>query len=113
MRRAQYARRGDVHVAYQVIGDAPVDIVVVQGYGHVELVWDHPNTSRLFERFSAFARTMWFDKLGTGLSDPVALTALPTLEEWMDDVRAVMDSAGSERATIVANFEGGPMAILF
>jgi class 3 adenylate cyclase len=112
-RVTRYARKGDAFVAYQTLGEGPLDLVVVQGYGHVELVWEDPHTARLFERFSAFSRTIWFDKLGTGLSDPVALTALPTLEEWMDDVRAVMDDASSERAALVANFEGGPMAILF
>jgi len=109
----QYARSGEVHIAFQVLGDGPVDLVQVPGYQHVEMLWEWPAAAQLMSRLSSFSRLILFDKRGTGLSDPVPLTTLPTLEEWMDDVRAVMDAVGSERAAIMAFFEGGPMAMLF
>lgn len=109
----QYARSGDVHIAYQVVGDGSVDLVWVPGYQHLEMLWEWPATAQIMRRLSSFSRLILFDKRGTGLSDPVPLTTLPTLEEWMDDVRAVMDAVGSERAAILAFFEGGPMAMLF
>lgn len=109
----KYARSGDVHIAHQVIGDAALDLVHVPGYQHLDVVWEWPFSSQLMQRLGSFSRLILFDKRGTGLSDPVPLTALPTLEEWMDDVRAVMDAVGSERAAIMAFFEGGPMAMLF
>jgi class 3 adenylate cyclase/pimeloyl-ACP methyl ester carboxylesterase len=109
----QYARSGDVHIAYQVVGDGSVDLVHVPGYQHVEMIWEWPATAQIMKRLSMFSRLILFDKRGTGLSDPVPLTTLPTLEEWMDDVRAVMDAVGCERAAIMAFFEGGPMAMLF
>lgn len=109
----KYALSGDVHIAYQVVGDASVDLVHVPGYQHVEMLWEWPAAAQLFQRLGSFSRLILFDKRGTGLSDPVPLTRLPTLEEWMDDVRAVMDAVGSERAALMAFFEGGPMAMLF
>jgi len=109
----QYARSGDIHIAYQVLGDGAVDLVQVPGYQHVEMLWEWPAAAQMMRRLASFSRLILFDKRGTGLSDPVPLTTLPTLEEWMDDVRAVMDAVGSERAAIMAFFEGGPMAMLF
>ncbi len=109
----KYTRSGEVHIAYQVVGDASLDLVHVPGYQHMEMVWEWPAGAQLMHRLGSFSRLILFDKRGTGLSDPVPLTALPTLEEWMDDVRAVMDAVGCERAAIVAFFEGGPMAMLF
>lgn len=108
----RYAKSGDVSIAYQVAGDGPIDLVVVPGYlSHVELVWELPQAVRLLERLVSFARVISFDKRGTGMSDPVAV--VPTLEERMDDIRAVMDAAGSERAALLAISEGAPLAILF
>ncbi len=108
----RYARSGDVSVAYQVIGDGPVDLIFVPGFvSHVELFWDLPPVVRMFERITSFARLIIFDKRGTGLSDPVS--NFPTLEERMDDVRAVMEAAGSERAVIMGASEGVPMSLLF
>jgi pimeloyl-ACP methyl ester carboxylesterase len=108
----RYARSGDASIAYQVVGDGPVDVVLVLGFAtHVELQWESPAFARFFERISSFARLIVFDKRGTGLSDPVA--EVPTLEQRVDDVRAVMDAAGSERAALFGISEGGPMSVLF
>ena len=108
----RYARSGDVHIAYQVFGSGPLDLVLIPGYfTHVELVWEHEPAARLLERLSSFARVITFDRRGAGLSDRVAEP--PTLEERMDDVRAVMDAASSERAALVGISEGVTMAILF
>src|SRR5437016_12527645 len=108
----RYARSGDVHIAYQVFGDGDLDLVLVNGYfNHVELVWEHEPAARFLEGLASFARVINFDRRGSGLSDPVA--EAPTLEERMDDVRAVMDAAGSERAALLGLSEGVPMSILF
>jgi pimeloyl-ACP methyl ester carboxylesterase len=106
-----YAQSGDVHVAYQVVGDGPVDIVLVGGFvTNLHVLWEDPGYRRFCERLGSFARLLLFDKRGTGLSDRVEAG---TLEERMDDVRAVMDAAGSERAALVGISEGCPMSMLF
>jgi class 3 adenylate cyclase/esterase/lipase len=108
----RYARSGDVNIAYQVSGEGPFDIVFVPGTGsHAELVWEVPVFRTWYERFGSFARLIHFDKRGTGMSD--AVSAATPLETRMDDVRAVMDAAGSERAAVIGISEGGPMSILF
>jgi len=108
----RYAMSGDVHIAYRVIGDGPLDLVIVPGFvSHLEIMPENPGIRRLMERLTTFARVIPFDKRGTGMSDPVA--GVPTLEERMDDVRAVMDAAGSERAALFGISEGAPMSILF
>jgi pimeloyl-ACP methyl ester carboxylesterase len=110
----RYARSGDYSIAYQVVGDAPLDLVLVPGFvSHVEYAWEDPDFARFLERLTSFSRLILFDKRGTGLSDRVPVNKLPTLEERMDDVRAVMDAAGSERAGLFGISEGGPMSILF
>jgi class 3 adenylate cyclase len=110
----RYARSGDVHLAYQVIGEGPFDLVYVPGWiSNVEYVWEEPRVARFLRRLGSFSRLILFDKRGTGLSDPVPETELPTLEQRMDDVRAVMDAAGSGRAAIFGWSEGGPMCVLF
>jgi class 3 adenylate cyclase len=107
----KYAKSGDVHIAYRVFGDGPRDIVLIPGtLSHVELLWEVPSNEHLLKRLTAFARVILFDKRGQGLSDRVAEF---TLEERIDDVRAVMDAAGSERATIYGWSEGGPMCLMF
>src|SRR5690349_2871164 len=107
----RYARSGDASIAYQVVGEGPIDLVLVLGFAtHVELQWESPAFARFFERISSFARLIVFDKRGTGLSDPVA--EVPTLEQRVDDVRAVMDAAGSERAALFGISEGGPMSVV-
>ncbi len=109
----RYARSGDVSIAYRVAGQGPFDIVFVPGSGsHVELAWELPVPFRAwFEHFASFARVIHFDKRGTGMSD--AVSAATTLETRMDDVRAVMDAAVSERAAVIGLSEGGPMSTLF
>jgi pimeloyl-ACP methyl ester carboxylesterase len=107
----RYARSGDVHIAYRIFGDGPRDIVLIPGtISHVELLWELPSTEHLLKRLTAFARVIVFDKRGQGLSDRVAEQ---TLEERVGDVRAVMDAAGSQTATIYGWSEGGPMSLMF
>ena len=101
-----------MNVAYQVVGDGDVDIVYLPGWvSHVEQVWEHPHFARFLNRLAAFSRLILIDRAGTGLSDPVS--HLPTLEERSDEIRAVMDAAGSERAALVGVSEGGPVAAFF
>jgi pimeloyl-ACP methyl ester carboxylesterase len=113
--QTKYAKAGDVHIAYQVVGDGPIDLVVVPGWvTHLEVqYWEEPSIARFFERLASFARLILFDKRGTGLSDRVARNALPTLEQRMEDVHAVMDAAGSRKAALFGISEGGPMCALF
>jgi pimeloyl-ACP methyl ester carboxylesterase len=110
----RYANNGDLHIAYQVLGDSPRDLVFVAGFtSHCEHQWEEPSLARSLERMASFSRLIWFDKRGTGLSDPIFDRDQFTLEQRMDDMRAVMDAAGSERATILGASEGGAMAALF
>ena len=112
MPETRYARSGDVNIAYRVFGAGELDLVVVPGYAsHVELVWEHEPARRFLEGLARFARVITFDRRGSGLSDPVI--EAPTLEQRMDDVRAVMDAAGSESAALLGMSEGVPMSILF
>ena len=108
----RYARSGDVSIAYQVTGDGPFDVVRVPPFlSHVELEWEVPMIAEFARRLSSFCRLIRFDKRGTGMSDRVG--DVPTLETRMDDVRAVMDAAGSERAALIGHSEGAAMSILF
>jgi pimeloyl-ACP methyl ester carboxylesterase len=108
----RYTRSGDVNIAYQVFGDGPFDLVCVPGFvSNIELQWAEPSLARFLRRLGAFARVIIFDKRGTGLSDRVS--DFPTIEQRMDDVRAVMDAAGSERAAVFGHSEGGAMSIVF
>jgi class 3 adenylate cyclase len=108
----RYAKSGDVRIAYQVVGSGPFDLVFVQGFvSNIDLVWEMPEWAHFFGRLSAFSRLILFDKRGTGLSDRDV--GIATLEERMDDVRAVMDAAGSEHAALFGVSEGGPMSLLF
>ena len=110
----RYARSGSVSIAYQVVGDGPRDLVFVGGWvSHLESGWDEPLLARFRRRLSSFSRLILFDKRGTGMSDRVPDANLPTLEQRMDDVRAVMDAAGSDRAALFGQSEGASMAILF
>jgi pimeloyl-ACP methyl ester carboxylesterase len=112
--QTRYAKSGDLNIAYQVVGDGPLDLVYVPGWiSNVELMWEEPAHAHVLGRLAAFSRLILFDKRGTGLSDPVPLDRLPTLEERMDDVRAVMDAVGCERAAIFGFSEGGVMSVLF
>ncbi|HWE33730.1 MAG TPA: adenylate/guanylate cyclase domain-containing protein [Solirubrobacteraceae bacterium] len=110
--QTRYARSGDLHIAYQVVGDGPIDLVYVPSWiSQIEHNWDEPRVARYFRRLASFSRLIMFDRRGSGLSDPVPNA--PTLEEQMDDVVAVMDAAESEQAAVFALLEGGAMALLF
>ena len=110
----RYAKSGDVHIAYQVVGDGPFDLVHVPGFvSNVDLLWEQPKARRSLERLASFSRLILFDKRGTGLSDRVPDDQLPTLEQRMDDVRAVLDAVGSETAALFGHSEGGSMCCLF
>jgi class 3 adenylate cyclase len=108
----RYAKSGDVHIAYQTFGKGGVDLVVVPGWAsHLEHAWSDPVFASFLTRLGSFSRVIWFDKRGTGLSDREV--GMPTLEQRMDDVRAVMDAAGSKRAVVFGVSEGGSMSALF
>lgn len=108
----RYARSGEFHIAYQVVGDGPIDLVYVPTWiSQVEHFWEEPSVARYFNRIASFCRLIMFDRRGSGLSDPTL--GAPTLEEQMDDVVAVMDAAGSARAAVYAQLEAGAMAALF
>ncbi|MDP9194492.1 MAG: alpha/beta fold hydrolase [Acidobacteriota bacterium] len=110
--KVRYARSGDVNIAYEVLGDGPRDLVFVMGWiSHLDYFWTEPSFARFLRRLASFSRLILFDKRGTGLSDRVA--DLPTLEQRMDDVRAVLDAVGSKRAALCGVSEGGPMCALY
>jgi pimeloyl-ACP methyl ester carboxylesterase len=108
----RYARSGDLHIAYQVIGDGPIDLVIVPGWvSHLEVLWQEPQARTFLRRLGEFSRLIMFDKRGTGMSDPI--TYAPPVDERMDDIRAVMEAAGSERAALLGYSEGGPLSLFF
>ena len=108
----RYARLGDLHLAYQVVGDGPPDILLLdQWFGHVDAQWDVPPLAELRERLASVGRLIMFDKRGTGLSDPIPTASLPTLEEFMADIPAVLDTVGSVRPALIANIGGGILAM--
>jgi pimeloyl-ACP methyl ester carboxylesterase/DNA-binding winged helix-turn-helix (wHTH) protein len=110
----QYVQNGDVNIAYQVVGEGDLDIVFVMGWvSHLEYFWKEPHFAAFLNRLASFSRLILFDKRGTGLSDRVPLSELPTLEQRMEDVHAVMDAVGSESAVLIGVSEGGPMCSLF
>ena len=110
--RTEYAKCGDLNLAYQVVGDGPIEIVLVPSFvSHIEFWWAHPAVKSFLDRIASFARLAIFDKAGTGLSDPVS--EIPTLEERAGEVEAVMDAAGMKRAAVFGLSEGGPTAIFF
>jgi class 3 adenylate cyclase/pimeloyl-ACP methyl ester carboxylesterase len=112
--QTRYARSGDLSIAYQVLGSGPFDLVFVHGWvSHLDLQWEEPHLAAFLNRLASFARLIILDKRGTGLSDRVALSELPTLEQRMDDLRAVMDAAGSESASVFGTSEAGAMCLLF
>jgi class 3 adenylate cyclase len=110
----RYARSGNVNIAYQVVGEGPFDLVYVPGWvSNVEAMWEEPAMAGFLDRLASFSRLILFDKRGTGLSDRVPNDELPTLEQRMDDVRAVLDAAGSQRTALFGHSEGGNMCVLF
>jgi class 3 adenylate cyclase len=107
-----YVRSGEVHIAFSITGQGPIDLVFVPGWiWQLEQIWEEPTVARFLNRLASFSRLIMFDRRGSGLSDP--LPRAPTLEEQMDDVVAVMDAAGSQQAALYAQLEGGAMAALF
>lgn len=110
----RYAPSGDVSIAYQVVGEGPIDLVAIPGFAsHLEHAWEHPKLAHYYHRLSSFARLTLLDKRGTGLSDRVSPNDLPGIEQRKDDLKAVMDAVGIERASMVAHSDGGPLAALF
>jgi DNA-binding winged helix-turn-helix (wHTH) protein len=110
----RYAVSGDVNIAYQVIGDGPIDLVFVMGWiSHLEYFWTEPRFARFLWRLASFSRVILFDKRGTGLSDRVPVDQLPTIEQRMEDLHAVMIAAGSKKAVICGISEGGCMSAMF
>jgi class 3 adenylate cyclase len=108
----RYARNGDVHLAYQVTGEGPLDLLYVPSWvNQVEHMWDHPRVAAMLEGLAAFSRLIMFDRRGTGMSDPLGSDV--TLEEQMDDVAAVLDAAGSRSTALMAQLEAAAMAMLF
>ncbi len=112
--RTRFAKSGDLNIAYQVVGDGPFDLVCATGWvSNVEMTWEHPLYRSFYERLASFSRVILFDKRGTGLSDRVPPHDLPTLEQRIDDVRAVMDAVGIDRAALFGISEGASMCMLF
>ncbi len=110
----KYAKSGDYHIAYQAIGTGPLDLVFMHGWiSHIEHMWEEPRVARFLDRLASFSRLILIDKRGTGMSDPVPLDRLPTLEERMDDVRAVLDAVGSKRTAFLGTSEAGALSLLF
>jgi pimeloyl-ACP methyl ester carboxylesterase/class 3 adenylate cyclase len=108
----RYAKGPGGNIAYQVVGDGPVDLVIVPGWlSHVDLMWGDPGWAKFVAELASFARVILYDKLGTGLSDPI--DSVPTLESRADDLRTVLDAAGSERAALFGYSEGGPISVMF
>jgi len=109
----RYAKSGDLHIAYQVVGEGEPLVVSDQWFGNVDAQWEFPPMARFLHRMASFRRLVLFDKRGIGLSDPVSLSAVPTLEGWMDDLRAVLDDVGIERTAILSGVGATYMGVLF
>src|SRR6516165_9199129 len=112
--RTQFAKLGRDRIAYQVLGEGPVDLVWIPGIGDaLDIRWEYPPYASLLRRLASFSRLIMLDRRGMGASDPVSLEALPSWEEWADDALAVLDAVGSERAALLGVNDAGPTAILF
>ena len=110
----RYARAGDVHIAYQLLGEGPVDVVLAdQWFSNMDGQWDVPPLAEFRRRLASFSRLIMFDRRGMGLSDPVAIQSLPSLDAWMDDLRAAMTAASSDRAALIANIGGAITSLVF
>src|SRR5215208_458082 len=110
----RYVKSGPYNIAYQVVGEGDLDLLWIHGFvSNVELAWEEPRLASFLSRLASFSRLITFDKRGTGMSDRVSHDELPTLEERMEDVTAVLDAAGSERAALFSHSEGGTLAVLF
>jgi class 3 adenylate cyclase/pimeloyl-ACP methyl ester carboxylesterase len=111
--QTRYVDVGGAEVAYQVVGRGPPDVVHVPGFSHVDLRWEDPVWVGFLEQLASFSRLILFDRRGTGASDAIPDTAMPTWEEWVDDLRAVLGTVGSERTVVLAETDGGPTGLLF
>ena len=113
--KTRYARNNEgQYVGYQVFGEGSLDIVFIPDWcTNLEVMWEEPTLARFLSRLAAIGRVICFDKRGTGVSDPVPLGAIPTFEEWMDDIGCVLDAVGSPRAALLGHGDGAPMAIMF
>jgi class 3 adenylate cyclase len=111
--QTRYVEVGGSEVAYQVVGHGPPDVVYVPGFSQIDVRWEDHVNAAFHERLASFSRLILLDRRGTGVSDAIPDRAMPTWEEWADDVRAVLDAAGSERAVVLAENDGGPIGLLF
>src|SRR6516162_5285585 len=111
--QTRYVEVGGAEVAYQIVGQGPPDVVHVPGFSHIDLRWEDPVWAAFLERLASFGRLILFDRRGTGASDAIPDHAMPTWEEWADDVGAVLDAARSERAVVLAENYAGPTGVLF
>ena len=109
----RYVDVGGTEVAYQIVGQGPPDVIWVAGFSHVDLAWEDPVWAAFLERLASFSRLILFDRRGMGASGAIPDSAMPTWEEWADDVRAVLDAAGSERTVVLAENDGGSIGLLF
>src|SRR5262245_2096398 len=113
-RETRYAKNGDINIAYQVTGSGPRDLTFAMGWiSHLDVFWEEPRFARFLRRLASFSRLIIIDRRGTGLSDRVPPEELPTLHEWADDVRAVMDDAGSAQAVLLGVGASGAMSLCF
>ena len=109
----RYAKKDEWYVGYQVFGSGSLDILFITNWStNLDAMWDEPTLARFLERLASIGRVICYDRRGTGVSDPMPLAALPTLEDWMDDALAVLDAVGVERAAVIGDTEGGPMAMM-
>src|SRR3974390_846505 len=112
--QTRFVTVGDADVAYQVVGDGPIDLLYCYGLGsNVEMFWDTPGSSELLPRLAAFSRLIFFDRRGTGASDSVTRNSMPPWEEWTEDIGAVLEATESKGTSILAGTDAGPLAILF
>ena len=111
----RYARNGAIHLAYQVLGTGPPNLLVVQSgpNSHVDCNWMEPSLARFMRRLASFSRLIMYDNRGVGLSDPVPGSAAPTMDEQVDDIRAILDETGCQRAVLVGNLAGCAPALVF
>jgi class 3 adenylate cyclase len=113
-RETKYVKTDGGYVGYQVFGSGPLDLLFIPSWSqNIDVMWQEPSLARYLDRLASFARVICFNNRGSGVSDPVPIAAIPSLDAWMDDVRAVLDAAGARHAAILGEAEGGPVAILF
>jgi len=109
----RYTRLGDADIAYQVVGDGPLDLLYCRGTQHLEVLWEHPASVDFLRSLASFSRLILFDRRGWGASDPFPDGAMPTWEGWAEDIAAVLDAVGSERAALFGEWDAGPICVLY